>query len=171
MYIKFFSCLDILTKRKALLKLSLDNNIPRQLEQVASSLYDFKTYKVVGSKRPAKNQDSWVVTDEYLFKDARSSYLGILRAFSTAPRIYRFQSTQQIVDRENQQWFGEADGEEEGWDSREWDYKEGDRHQDLIGRFPQIICDIEPLIYPSSSSFALLFTYSIAQAHLHSAPC
>ncbi len=84
---------EALTKRKALLKLELSGDTKKQLENVASTLYNIDLH----SSNVAQNSLTWNTTDGVLYKDAKNSYDAILDAFLADPKVYKLESTRAKV--------------------------------------------------------------------------
>jgi len=81
-----------LTRRNHLLKLELTDSLSKNLEKVASTLYDLK----IRPTRKANNSKSWKMTDG-LMLEAKKSYDEIINAFHSEPRVYKFPSTKEKI--------------------------------------------------------------------------
>lgn len=81
-----------LTSRNRLLKLELTDSLPKNLEKVASTLYNLK----IRPTKKANNSKAWKTTDG-LMLEAKRSYDEIIDAFHSEPRVYKFQSTKEKI--------------------------------------------------------------------------
>jgi len=81
-----------LTSRNRLLKLELTDSLPKNLEKVASTLYNLK----IRPTKKANNSKVWKTTDG-LMLEAKRSYDEIIDAFHSEPRVYKFQSTKEKI--------------------------------------------------------------------------
>lgn len=87
-----------LTKRRALLKLELAGDVRRQVDRVADALYDLHDVPL----HPAADNTDWSTTDKQLYLAARKSYDEIIAAFTSDPKVYKFESTREKIWKYNE---------------------------------------------------------------------
>lgn len=75
-----------------MLKLELTDSLSKNLEKVASTLYNLK----IRPTRKANNSKAWKTTDG-LMLEAKKSYDEIIDAFHSEPRVYKFPSTKEKI--------------------------------------------------------------------------